>query len=368
MASIVRGRVLLSQALKVWPPGIPKPSKEAVVRLGIPMPVRRVTSVDLLGTLATRIKAARGKMVMIRNMAREAGWHDKILVEVLVAVVLPTFCYGCEVWKGEGLMGKVDGEWFRMVKMGLQWKGPIARRAIFKALGIPSVREFRLHLRRRLIIRTAKTPGHLCETGGPELIIALREWLEDPIVIDLWRVRPMETKWELRNDELLDSLDRADSDTWKSRVQSIVDFAITEEDRSVFYTDGSVMEDGKAGAGFIRACGGEVFSEPRSFLLGKGLVVGDAEVEAVAQAVGASEGKKGPMPDSVISLRGQGKDPQVMWIPGHIGIVGNEKADEAAKKGAMFTEHPNRLMITMAAAKAIDSEMWRASKVDKEWG
>ncbi|RPB18115.1 hypothetical protein L211DRAFT_854445 [Terfezia boudieri ATCC MYA-4762] len=128
-----------------------------------------------------------------------------------------------------------------------------------------------------------------------------------------------------------------------------------------------------------------MFLEPRSFSLEKGLVVGDMKVEAVVQAMEAfdrsililtdsidmvrnlTSKEKGPKPRNVIELRMQGEDAKIMWILGYIGIVGNEKADEMAKKEAIAANYPNRGTITVAAARAIDSEIWNASKSNEEW-
>lgn len=77
---------------------------------------------------------------------------------------------------------------------------------------------------------------------------------------------------------------------------------------------------------------------------------------------------RGSRPETKRWVRAQGETPQIMWIPGHVGINGNERADEAAKKGAMAVEHPIKRMITVAAARAMDSELWSSAKSEGEWG
>ncbi|RPB19911.1 hypothetical protein L211DRAFT_895611 [Terfezia boudieri ATCC MYA-4762] len=320
--------------------------------LGISIPMIKRTSAILEGLLR-RCKVARGKAIMIRNMVRETGWNGKTLVEVMVATILPMICFECETWRTKAMVDKAEEEWYRLLKVAFQWRGLAARRAVLRAVAIPSVGNTRLHLRRRLCMRVARTPGHPCESGGPELTEALREWLEEPLRIEELHMGPAQIGWSVWGDPLEVVSDRGDRVAWKKRVSEIVNHSISEEGRSVWFT-----EDGKSGAGLVMACGEEVSSGARSFLLGKGRTATEAEMDAVVRAVRMAEGKVLIMTDSMntirsltsvgiegrsereIRLRSEGSNSQIMWVPGHAGNLGNEKADKAAKAGAEMDAHP----------------------------
>lgn len=67
-------------------------------------------------------------------------------------------------------------------------------------------------------------------------------------------------------------------------------------------------------------------------------------------------------------VRSLGTDPLIVWIPGHVGITGNEKADIAAKEGAVGSEPLEGGKVSVAWARQKDSVMWSEAKSDAEWG
>ncbi|ODM18159.1 hypothetical protein SI65_06030 [Aspergillus cristatus] len=129
------------------------------------------------------------------------------------------------------------------------------------------------------------------------------------------------------------------------------------------WSDGSRLENGKSGAGIAwREPGGTW--KTRGFPLGKGYEVFDAELLGVVRALQLAEKvgdqspvtilldsqaaiarmrhtQPGPGQALVIQahaiakrLHARGCQTTIQWVPGHAGIEGNERADQAAKQAA----------------------------------
>ena len=143
-----------------------------------------------------------------------------------------------------------------------------------------------------------------------------------------------------------------------------------QEGTIVVYTDGSKLEDGSTGCGwaiYSTTGGRERLVTDGCCYLGKKAEVVDAELHAVHEGLMALRAMDAPKSKSYIcidntsaitnlrdndqnaqyarqslavanELAGGGWEILTLWNPSHCNVVGNEKADEMAKRGAMGEE------------------------------
>lgn len=164
-------------------------------------------------------------------------------------------------------------------------------------------------------------------------------------------------------------------DTVRRRIHGELQIArLTINDAAVFYTDGSVDEDGRSGAAFIY--NGEQFLTR----LSDGCSSMQAEMVAIQQAT--AHATTLPNTDIIIhtdsqsamealqarnlkdnirltttvkrnirELQRQRKTVTINWIPSHVGIHGNESADMAAKTAALLAEVTTHVQPSLSAMK-----------------
>ena len=72
-------------------------------------------------------------------------------------------------------------------------------------------------------------------------------------------------------------------------------------------------------------------------------------------------------------LKQKGKDIRFVWVPSHVGIPGNEKADKLAKQAAVFNQYNNNRTLPLCDFKAsirklhfkVWSDSWLATRMNK---
>ncbi|KAJ5453717.1 uncharacterized protein N7458_004673 [Penicillium daleae] len=147
------------------------------------------------------------------------------------------------------------------------------------------------------------------------------------------------------------------------RTEDALTAARTMQPGHAIWSDGSRLENGRSGAGIAWQETSEEW-RTRSFPLGKGQDVFDAELVGAVQALQAALRMDGSGPITVLldsqaaiarlrhtqagpgqgltlrahavarALQERGREPIIQWVPGHCGVEWNEKADEAAKLAA----------------------------------
>jgi len=391
MEVVIKGRFPAKSIVAMgWPEGLPPPQEKTVTRLGIPIPVNNKWHDN--SHLSKRIAMMQSKAALIRRMGNQLAWDMDTILAAAVAILLPTVAYGCELWEKGSTVENAEREWYRAIKGILGWHGKIKRTTLFLALAIPSVEEYRLHLRRRATIRILKNPDHPARhspTSGITDAMA-GEWLPSqatpPEMTQSsqtgWSSHPLATKATTESRKV--GTDEGMS--WEDWTNCIVNDAITEEGRKVVFSDASVLDDGRAGAGWVDATGGGFLTNADRAPLGKGMTSGDAETLACSKAYGGRPGRWLVLTDSTTAIdaltgphnvaerevaeaRRNGVDVQIGWIKGHADIPGNEKADSEAKAAA--ESQPQDIPMTRfttAWARKEDTKKWNESKTDPFWG
>jgi len=169
--------------------------------------------------------------------------------------------------------------------------------------------------------------------------------------------------------------------TWQEWATALAEGADISENRRTVFTDASVLDDGRAGAGW------SVFKGDKGRLpLPKGRVSGDAETIACIESL---KGKSGPwlvltdsttawdiltsenaeVPPCVAEARKDPRDIVIGWVKGHSDIEGNETADLEAKEAANQSDPEAKMEdFTLAWAKKKDSDLWNEDKKEPYWG
>jgi ribonuclease HI len=357
----------------------------------------------------TRLQKARTAEARLRTLCRTQGLAPGLVRRIQIAAIQATALYGAELWwqgqkdRQRGLQLLINRQ-ARAITGALRSTpiGPLLREAgVGPAEVLLDTRQ--LEYTKRLLGLPESNPAHqiLPETlrkgdtwAQPgEQDTGDREWatrscrlrsLGQHLARQLARTLPIDPS------DGFEEVVEAQPSSFPGSIKVLdtekaIDQAQQGRPGLTLWSDGSRLEDGRVGAGVAWKLSQDNW-QTREIPLGRGKEVFDAELygACVALEIAQSMLQEGPVtvlldsqaaisrlrhlepgPGQALaarahqaaqSLQAQGREPTIQWVPGHQGIEGNERADQAAKRAASKPAHHQADGLTLAFTSRIITE------------
>jgi ribonuclease HI len=321
------------------------PYKETVKYLGITLDTK------LLWTqhLKIKIAAAKGRLLKFHNaIGKLWGTTPKITRWVYTGIIRPALTYGCVVWHEKCTNSTVIKQLSKVNRLALLTMGHFRRSTPTAGLEVISyIQPLDIHIQsvaKATLWRLQDNRARLKSSGHQSLLLKNRE---EKMELDTIGAS------DNTNIRFTKKLYSVDLDSFTSGVPDI-------SNNNIIYTDGSRINS-RTGGGIVVYERGFCVEE-RSYSLNHNATVFQAEVysimkaaqyieemectgrhyviyvdsQAALYALASNNITSNMVKRAIESLNSAGEDNiiKLKWVKAHIGYIGNEAADTAAKRGA----------------------------------